>query len=372
MRSSIRFLILLLLLPSLCFAQDDAARKAEIKELEAMLSKVDAALKTLDPVVKPAYELRLFDVRALLVRPIDRPAPSLTIPSRSAGYRTASGAPKGKAGAGSLSFEEAESEGSVLEPDKLEELIQNSIGEDRWDDPASIEIHRGALMINQTQAALAQTAKLLATLKARQLQSMQLEVGFYALSPAILNTLQESALKSDGVLSTAALALLDKAVGTKQATLIRSAMLTALNQQRVYLHQGSERAYVSEFVQSSGGTGTSIATVADPIIKTLRSGLALDMRPTLIERKSGRQIALDVRFVQTKLLGSLRRATPWGAIDTPRVSVDSVRTSAKVTPGQGMLVFSAQSSAEEDTKAGKGGVATNLTIVVRPRLVKAP
>ena len=84
---------LTLLLACAVQAQDRTPdRAAEVKELEAMLARVDAALAALEPLHAPAVTLEQYDVRHLAYRPADRIAPSLWVPSQSAGYRTASGA----------------------------------------------------------------------------------------------------------------------------------------------------------------------------------------------------------------------------------------------------------------------------------------
>ena len=120
---------------------------------------------------------------------------------------------------------------------------------------------------------------------------------------------------------------------------------------------------MSSFDRSSGGTGDVVASVSDPLVEVLRTGLALDMRPTLIGEGTRAQVSMDVRFVRSRPVTIVRRATPWGSIDMPRVAVDSVRTNARVPSGGGMLVFSARASRDESQP--------DVTIIVRPLVIQS-
>lgn len=333
-------------------AQD---RADEVAELEALLERVEAALETLGPLAAPPVTFAQYDIRHLLSVAVDREAPTLSIPSESAGYRTGNGA-----GGGTFSFDSCE-EGYGLDSDRLEEMVTRAVGEEEWDDPRSIELHRGFLLVRQTPLGHARIRALLDDLSARATRSVQLEVGFYALTPELEAEVRAAARESDGALAPAVLVGLDRAVASGRARLVGNAMLTALDGQRVYLHQGDERAYVSDYERSSGGTGEVVEVVTDAIVGVLRSGLALDVRSTIIDGDEPRA-ALDVRFVRSRPLSMDRRETPWGPIMAPQVTIDSVRTSAQVPRGSGMLVFAARGTADDGT--------TDVVIIVRPRSIE--
>jgi len=334
----------------------DQDRREEVEELEEMLRRVDAALAALEPLVDAETRLVQYDLRQLFYRPSDRRAPSLTIPGEGAGFRTSEGA------GFAFAEDEESADAGLLEPDQLVEIVAAGLGEDAWDEAgASLELHRGFLLARQTDVNHARIRALLAELRGEQ-RGVQLEVGFYALPADLQAAVEEAALASDGVLPPDVLGELDAEVGAGRARLVGSAMLTGLNRQRVFLHQGVEQSFVSDFERSSGGTGMVHEVVADPIVEVLRTGLALDVRPTLFGGAEP-DVALDVRFVRSQPVAIEQRATPWGEIDAPRVAADAVETSARVPPGAGMLVFSA--------RGGEGdGEAGDVTIVIRPRLVE--
>jgi hypothetical protein len=327
-------------------------REAEIKELQAMLARIDAALTALDPVVNPTMTFAQYDVRHVFYEPTNRTAPSLTIPADNSGFRSG-------AGGGGFSFEEDEwGGGTLFDTDQLETLLMDTVGEDHWDEPASIEFHDGYLLVTQTEVAQSKIRRLLQGLKSDQTRSIQLEVGFYALPSDLQQEIQTAALGAEGSLSPKVLDRLDRAVKAGRATLSGSAMLIALNGQQVYLHQGGEQAFVGGFDRAAGGTGSLVQVVTDPLVEVLRTGLALDLRATLSGEGPRPRVSMEVSFVRTRPFEISRRKTPWGPIDMPRVAVDSVRTSARVPSGGGMLVFSARASSDE--------TQPDVTIIVRP------
>lgn len=327
----------------------------ERRELEAMLARVEAAIAQLDPLLERTVTLAQYDVRQLMYRPIDRVAPALRLPSESAGFRTG-------AGAGSFSFDEELEEFAMFDPDQLVTTVMSTVGEEEWDAPCSIDMHRGYLLVKQTEIGHARIRRLLDDLTRRALEAIQLEVGFYALPADLEEQVRLGAIESGGVLGPALLARLDDAVRDGGAKLVGNAALTALDEQRVYVHQGTEQAYVADYERSSGGTGQQTAVVPDPIIEILRAGLALDVRPTLVDTGDGARVALDVRFTRSRPIAFEQRQTPWGPMTMPQVTMDSVRTSAQVPDGSGMLVFAARGTADDGT--------TDVVIVVRPRVLR--
>lgn len=335
----------------------DGVREREVAELEAMLKRVEAALAELEPLAAPEVILAQYDVRHLMHQPEDRFAPSLWVPSEAAGFRAGAGA------AGSFSFDsEEEYESTVLDPDRLESHLIEVVGEDEWDEPRSIEVHRGFLFVRQTALNHARIRRLLDTLTERAVRAVQLEVGFYALPLALEDQVRADALANRGVLSRQVLDRIEAAVRDGGARQVGSSTLTALDEQRVYLHQGTERAYVADYERASGGTGQITETVPDPIVEVLLTGLALEVRPTVVDAHGDdAHVALDVRFARSRPLAFVERKTPWGPVTMPQVTMDSVRTSAQVPAGSGVLVFGARGTEDDGT--------TDVVIVVRPRVI---
>lgn len=360
MRTHAPLLVILLALAPQAAAQagPPSPKAAEVEELKALLGKLDAAIAKHAALLDPAVTLEVTDVRGLLAaHPPDRAAPRMSVDSAAAGFQTARG------GGGSFCFDgDEEPDGTVLDPDKLQELLVHAVGEERWEAPCSIEVHRGSLIVRQTAVGHERLRRALAALQADTWTAVQLEVGFWSLSADLREGLRRAALESDGVLPAASLAALDAAAG-KGARQLGATVVSALDGQRVYLHQGAERAYIAEVSQSSGGgTGKDEwVAVADPIVRVLRSGVTVDARPTLVRDGEREVVHLDVRFARCRVTGGSQKPTPWGPIDCPQVETDTVRTSARVQAGGGMLVYAAEGGAD---------VGDDVTIVVRPRIVR--
>jgi hypothetical protein len=359
MRTHHAILLIVLALAPQAAAQAPQPKAAEVEELKALLGKLDAAIAKHAALLDPAVTLEVTDVRGLLVaHPPDRAAPRMSVDSAAAGFQTARGG-----GGGSFAFDcFEEPDGSVLDPDKLQELLVQAVGEERWEEPCSIELHRGSLIVRQTAVGHERIRRALTSLQADTWTAVQLEVGFWSLSADLREGLRRAALENDGVLPAASLAALDAAAG-KGAKQLGATVVSALDGQRVYLHQGSERAYVAEVSQSSGGgTGKDEwVAVADPIVRVLRSGVTVDARPTLVRDGEREVVHLDVRFARCRITGGAQKPTPWGPIDCPQVETDTVRTSARVQAGGGMLVYAAEGGAD---------VGDDVTIVVRPRITR--
>lgn len=358
----------LLLVLALAAAQEASAQaapppppKAEVEELKALLARIDGALAKHDDVLHPDVTLEVTDVRSLLfAHPPDRPAPRMSVDASASGFQTG----RGGGGGGSFCFDSDEgvSDETVLDPDKLTELLTYTVGEALWEAPCAIEVRRGTLFVRQTAIGHERVRRALAALLSDSWTAVQLEVGFWSLSPELREGLRRAALENDGVLPAATLAALDAAAG-KGAKQLCATVVTALDRQRVYLHQGNERAYVAELDRSSGGgTGKEEwLAVSDPIVRVLRSGITVDARPTLVREGEREVVHLDVRFARCRVTGGAQKATPSGPIDCPQVETDTVRTSARVQGGGGMLVYAAEGGAD---------VADDVTIVVRPRIVR--
>ena len=356
-----------LVLCSLCgvaspvMAQAEAPSKGlagEVAELEAMLGQIDGALKLLQPLVERRLRFAEYDVRHLLYEVADQRAPRLRIPSPAAGRRTSPG--------GALAyFEEDGDDGPLVDVDRLVDMVESVVGAEGWEHGERVEFHRGQLFVVQTELGHARVLRLLDELRAAAVRSVQYEVGFYALTAKLERAVVASAQVNRGVLDPGLLARLDESVASGEIELVESAVLTAMNQQRIYLHQGREQTYVETFERLSGGTGAVLEKVSDPVIRVLRTGMALDLRGSVVRLgERGSAVALDVRFLRASPLEFKARATPWGTIDIPRVESDAVRSSARVPSGSGMLVFSASSRPRR-----QGASGSELTIIVRPRVL---
>jgi general secretion pathway protein D len=99
-------------------------------------------------------------------------------------------------------------------------------------------------------------------------------------------------------------------------------VVTAHNNQRVYVSVITQRAYISDYELVSGGTGFAIIEVADPVVATFQEGVILDVDPTVSHDK--KYITLDVKPTLATLIG--------GVISTINISLGSFTNVAFQVP----------------------------------------
>ncbi|MBL4847865.1 MAG: hypothetical protein JKY65_20305 [Planctomycetes bacterium] len=355
---------LCLALPAL--AQERPDPKEEVARLESLLKEVEAALKKLEQVNNPSVTWIEYDCRALFRSAPDRHAPSLKLPTPDAGSQSAAGGAGGslsfgEGSSGAFSFEDAEESG--LEPDYAEDLLKAGFLEGH---NADLQFAGGFLHLKTTAANHAIARSILTKLRQQRLRCVQVEVGIYSLPAELQASLERASLANGGILSAGALKRLDAAVARGEGKLVDAALLSSLSQQCVYFHRGAERSYVSSFERSSGGTGQIVDTVSDPIVDVLQTGLALEVRSSVLE--GGRIVQLDLRCARSTLLGITRRSTPYGTIDVPRLQLTSTRTSTRVPFGAGVLVSATRTAAPKSKDPTKPQAKDkSVLIVVRPR-----
>ena len=87
---------------------------------------------------------------------------------------------------------------------------------------------------------------------------------------------------------------------------------------RAYIVSGTERAYVADYELVSSGTGFSVVEVADPVVRTARAGVILDVD---IQRVEQRIIARTLRAITGETFGpDPRRWRRWLEATEPKGS----------------------------------------------------
>lgn len=99
-------------------------------------------------------------------------------------------------------------------------------------------------------------------------------------------------------------------------------VVTAHNNERVYVSVITQRAYIADYELVSGGTGFAIIEVADPVVQTFQEGVILDVDPTISHDK--KYVTLDVRPTLATLIG--------GIISTINISLGSFTNVAFQVP----------------------------------------
>jgi len=129
---------------------------------------------------------------------------------------------------------------------------------------------------------------------------------------------------------------------TERRKIVQAPVITAANRQRVFLSVVTQRAYISDYELSSGGTGLTVAEVADPVVETFQEGIVLDVRPTIsADRK---YITLDVQptlatlvggsFRQIQVnLGTVSNAAINVNIEVPQITLQEAFTSVTIPDG---------------------------------------
>lgn len=123
----------------------ESAMTILLKQVGMAMSFQDETLLITEPEeAMGVYYLDIYDVQDILSVIPDFPGPRIQISGDSGGGSGAA--------AGSLVFDDDDDEKvALIDPDQLVELITSSTGEDLWNDPSSMEPHRGQLIVNQTR-----------------------------------------------------------------------------------------------------------------------------------------------------------------------------------------------------------------------------
>ncbi|MEZ6185079.1 MAG: hypothetical protein R3F62_08735 [Planctomycetota bacterium] len=143
--------------------------------------------------------------------------------------------------------------------------------------------------------------------------------------------------------------------------IVQAPVITAANRQRVSVSVITQRAYISDYELSSGGTGLTVAEVADPIVSTFSEGVVLDVRPTVsADRK---YITLDVRptlatlvggtFRQIQVnLGTISNAAINVNIEVPQILLQQAYTSVTIPDGGTALLGGFRQINYKEERAG--------------------
>lgn len=416
---------------------------------------------------KGKYYLDILDVQDILSQIPDFPGPRIQVSGDSGGGGGGGGG--GAGGGQTLNFgddDDSEEEGSVIDPEKLTELVRNSTGEDNWEDPASIEVHRGQLIVFQTPEVQKQIITVLENLRRNSGLFVQIETRFVSLfndflrdigvdyrdlgqsnapvfgaplelDPSAVNfqrstgtppqtnpniigigrgasnratavgpvnpatnvptfgadqlggrlenivegsqggflagrRLNGTAVQASGIDKGATLqatfldpiqvnAILKMDEERSKTRTVQAPVVTAANRQRVYISVVTQRAYISDYELSSGGTGLAIAEVADPVVETFQEGIVLDVRPTVSHDR--KYITLDVKPTLAILVGGdfgripVNLGTQTAAainvnIEVPQVQLQEAFTTVTIPDGGTALLGGLRIINEANFKSG--------------------
>lgn len=231
--------------------------------------------------------------------------------------------------------------------DVIVELIVSTIDPESWDlEGRAIDASNGILLVANSQEVVDQIRSLLTALRSTTTRMVSVEALYLAVSPEVWEEVLVSPDSGD------ARVLLDRAgyaaLAARQAQgdgvrLVDRVRATCFSGQRVHTQLGGQRAYIADLdIELAQGS-----VAADPIVRTLRDGVMLDVRP--VASASQEEVVLRLAVSLGRSAGSPRTQTygpddvaPGGArpdIHLPVVDGIEARTTVPV-PDQGAVVLS--------------------------------
>ena len=218
------------------YAQDGGKSNAE-RQIDELIESLRAELAEVSeqaPTSPITFELRMYDVRALVTPVADYPAESINL------------VPSGGFGFGMFELEDLEPM-AFYEIDALVDMIRENVAPESWDElrSASIEQARGILMIRHTPAVHERIAALLDELRKKAASLVNVEVQVVHLSDASLRSILGG--ESAAILTPAAEARLKSVLGADDTTVVRSGSVACTNSQRVSLTDTGRVSYVQDY-----------------------------------------------------------------------------------------------------------------------------
>lgn len=314
------------------YAQDGDKTRAE-QQLDEVIKSLRAALAEADrqaPAGPITFELRMYDVRALVTPVADFPSTSINL------------VPSGGFGFGFGAEEDLEPM-AFYEIDAIVDMIRANIAPESWEElrSASIEETRGILMVRHTSVVHARIEALLDELRKKAASQVNVEVKVLYLSDATLRSVLGD--ESASILTPAAEERLMAVLESKQARLVHSGSVACTNSQRVSLSDVGQVSYVQDYDVEIA----QAASIPDPIVSTLREGLIFDVRPTLAG--SGDLVVLEVRVENARAHRPIETIeTPVGTVETPNLELTKLRSILAVPVGRMVVVGGALSDGDEN------------------------
>jgi len=333
-RLAVLLIVVGILLPAgLALQAQDSGRTEAERQLDEVIQSLRAALVEAarsGPAKPITFELRMYDVRALVTPVRDYPATAINL------------VPSGGFGFGFGDAEDLEPM-AFYEIDAIVDMIRENVAPESWEElrSASIDQARGILMVRHTPAVHARIAGLLDELRKKAASQVNVEVKILHLSDAALRSVLGN--ESAAILSPAAEKRLEAAIAAGKARLVHSGSVACTNSQRVGLSDLGQVSYVQDYDVEIA----QAAFIPDPIIMSLREGLIFDVRPTLAG--TGDLVVLEVRVESSKVHRPIESIdTPVGTIETPILELTKLRTTLAVPVGRMVVVGGALSDGDEN------------------------
>ncbi len=333
-RLALLLLVVGILVPTgLALYAQDAGQDSAEQQLDQVIRSLRAALAEAaakGPTKPITFELRMYDVRALVTPIQDYPAGSINL------------VPSGGFGFGYGEAEDLEPL-AFYEIDAIIDMIRQNVAPDSWDElrSASIQQARGILMVRHMSAVHDRIEMLLGELRKKAASQVNVEVKVLRLPDAALRAIQGG--EGAAVLTPAGEKRLRAVVASGEAKVIRTGSVACTNSQRVSLSDTGRVSYVQDFDVEIA----QAAFIGDPIVTSLSEGLIFDVRPTLAGY--GDLVVLEVRVENARLNRPMPSVeTPVGTIETPRLELTKLRTILAVPVGRTVVVGGALADGDDE------------------------
>ena len=217
-------------------------------------------------------------------------------------------------------------------PDAFPELLRAGSPVEVWEDPASMEVRNGRLMVRHNAETIRGIRTMLGDLRSRLLWSMTTRVDVVELPTAALEAWRASG-KGAVELTKEQLAQLEAWLRAGTARRLSRLELPGRPSVANDVRAGRDISYLQDFDAKVAEN----ATVPVPVVGRLFSGQYLSVRPDILS--GGTHAVLDVRFHRTKQdAKAMREAqTPAGTVELPNMATFRLRSSLVARFGATLL-----------------------------------
>lgn len=236
---------------------------------------------------------------------------------------------------------------SALQLDVVVEMLQENVSPDSWDHPSNWirEVGQDIVAINQTPAVHASVRSFLSVLERgpRASQTVSFELFDLELPAARLDALFAAAPGGRGSQRLSAESV-EELLAEASTRVIRWGAASTVNGSPVAFESTRTARYLKGSESSSGGTGSVVSEVLQPVTDIVRSGWSLAVVPNAL--RDGR-VALSLDYRVETLHGFKRVDLGFAKIGLPQVTTDSKQLSTAIEPKQVLVVAG-------EVRAGRG------------------
>jgi|GEM_PF-6696701 len=211
----------------------------------------------------------------------------------------------------------------AVQSDGLLELMRQAVAPEAWGTRGgSAEVRSDTLYVRAPETTLLAVERMLAALEHALLWAVDVE-------GRLVEVTGNSPVLAGPLLSPEAEAALAKALGDGSAQLLERVRVSSLAGQRNNVAALEERSYVSDFEVEIAED----AVISNPVVRTLRSGIVLDVRPQITSARDS--VVVSVRLNRSMPFQAPRLVkTIVGDIQCPDMRLHELRTDIEIPFGR--------------------------------------